>query len=156
VLAAIVLGDDFDVPMMVAAVELLLDPEVGKVDALVEVGQVVRARPFFDLVLVAVGSPVAVRPAAIVLLQPFLVLALQFLFEDDSLNVRALVAQALLLAQIGAIELCVMRQLAVGSRPRRRFARASDRGRGGGLRGDDDRFWSASPRARGHRATRTS
>jgi len=76
VLAAIVLGDDFDVPMMVAAVELLLDPEVGKVDALVEVGQVVRARPFFDLVLVAIGSPVAVRPAAIVLLQPFLVLAL--------------------------------------------------------------------------------
>ena len=104
-LAAIVLRDDFDVLMMVAAVELVLDPEVGKVDALIEVRQVMRARPCFDLILIAIGSAVAVRPAAIVLLQPFLVLALQLLFEDDSVDVRPSLAQALLLARIGAIEL---------------------------------------------------
>ena len=47
--AAIVLGDDLDVLVTVAPVQFVLDAEVGEVDAVVEVRQVVLARPAFDL-----------------------------------------------------------------------------------------------------------
>ena len=59
--AAIVLGDDLDVLVTVASVQLVLDAEVGEVDALVEVRQVVFARPLFDLARVPIRSSVAVR-----------------------------------------------------------------------------------------------
>jgi hypothetical protein len=45
--AAIVLGDDLDVLMTVAAPQLILDAEIGEVDRLVEVRQVVFVRPVF-------------------------------------------------------------------------------------------------------------
>src|SRR5207244_4566702 len=54
------------------------------------------------------------RSAAIVFLQPLLVLALEFLFKDNAMDISALFSEAFLLAQIGAIKLRVMRQL---SRP---------------------------------------
>src|SRR5437667_3175273 len=109
--AAIMFGDDFDVLMMVASVQFVLDAEVREVDRLIEVRQVVFARPAVNLVRVAIRSSVAVGPAAIVLLQPFLILALELLLENNPMDLRALLAQAFLLAQIGAIELNVMRQL---------------------------------------------
>jgi hypothetical protein len=109
--APIVLGDDFDVLMTVASVELVLDPEVREMHRLIEVRQVVVACPRFDLAGVTIRSPVTVRPAAVVFLQPFLILALEFVFQSDTANVSALLAEALLLAQVGAIELDVVRQL---------------------------------------------
>ena len=45
------------------------------------------AGPFLDLARVAIGSSVAVRSAAIVLLQPLLVLAFEFLLEHDPTDV---------------------------------------------------------------------
>ena len=97
--------------MTVASVQLVLDSEVWKMDALVEVWKVVLSSPFFDLALVAIGSAVAVAPAAIVLLQPFLVFALEFVIEDDATDVGTLFAQPLFFAKIGAIQMGVMRQL---------------------------------------------
>jgi hypothetical protein len=54
-----------DILMTVAPVQFVLDPEVGEADAVVEVRQVVLTRPAFDLVAIAIGSSIAVRPAAV-------------------------------------------------------------------------------------------
>ena len=77
-------------------------------DDLVEVREVVLSSPFFDLALVAIGSAVAVGPAAIVLLQPFLVFVLEFVIEDDATDVGALFAKPLFFAKVGAIQMGVM------------------------------------------------
>src|SRR6185503_9829127 len=90
--AAIVFRDHLDILMMVAAVQLVLEAEVREVDRLIEVGQVVFVRPPFDFVPVAIRSSVAVGPAAIGLLEPLLILALELLFEHDAPNLRALVS----------------------------------------------------------------
>ena len=75
--AAIVLGDHLDILVTVAPVEFVLDAEVGEADAVVEVRQVVLTRPAFDLAGVAIGSSIAVWPAAVLLLQPLLIFALE-------------------------------------------------------------------------------
>src|SRR5262245_62672908 len=100
---SVVFGHDLDVFVALASLPLVLNTEVGKVDALVEVRQVMLARPLLDLALVPIGSAVAVGAAAVVLLQPLLVLALQLLFEDDATHFSALLAQPFLLAQVSAI-----------------------------------------------------
>jgi hypothetical protein len=62
----------------------------------IEVRQVVLARPVADLVLAAVGSSVAVRSVAVVVLQELLVLAFEILLEDDAadLEIRMLLSEA--------------------------------------------------------------
>ena len=68
------------------------------------------ACPVFDFASIPIGSAVTVRAAAIWLLQPFLIFALEFVFESDAPDVRTLLAEALLFAHVGAIELDVVRQ----------------------------------------------
>ncbi len=109
--AAVVLGDDLDILMTLASVQFVLDPEVGKANAVIEVRQVVLTRPAFDLVAIAIGSSIAVWPAAVPLLEPLLILALELVVEDDAPNLRALVAEPFLFSQVSAIELDVVRQL---------------------------------------------
>jgi hypothetical protein len=75
--AAIVRCEQLDVLMKLAAVHLVLDPVVGKMNLVIEVWQIVFARPIPDLVLVAARPAVAVRSVAVVILQEFLVLARQ-------------------------------------------------------------------------------
>src|SRR2546427_5276114 len=110
--ATIVFSHDLDVLVSLQPMELVLDPEVREVDRLVEVRQLVLVRPPFDFIGVPIGSAVTVRSAPIVCLEPLLVLALEILLEDDAVNLRAGVAESLSLAEIGAIELRIMRQLA--------------------------------------------
>jgi hypothetical protein len=110
-LAAIVFRDHFDVLVPVASLELVFDAEVRKVDRLVEVRQIVFARPRLDFVGVPIRSPVAIRPTTIRLLQPLLVLALKFLLEDHAMDLRTGVTETLFLVNVGAIHLDVMRQL---------------------------------------------
>jgi hypothetical protein len=105
------LCDHFDVLVPVAPVEIVLDAEVWKVDRLIEVRQVVIPRPLFYLAGVPIRSSVAVGASAIVLLQPLLILALELVVEDDAADVAALVAKPRLFAQVGTIELDVVRQL---------------------------------------------
>src|SRR5258705_1823971 len=93
--AAIVFGDHLDVFVMVASVQLVLDTEVGEVDRLIEVRQVVFAGPGFDFSGVSIRSPVAVWPPAIRLLQPLLVLALELVLENDAADVPALFPKTL-------------------------------------------------------------
>jgi hypothetical protein len=94
--AAIVRREQFDVLVKLPAIHLVLDSVVGKVNLVIEVRQIVLARPFTDVVLVAARPAVAVRSVAVVVLQELLVLALQVLFEDDAadLKVRVLVSKA--------------------------------------------------------------
>jgi len=110
--APIVFGDDLDVLVTVPSVQHVLDPEVGEVDALIEGREVMIAGPFLDLARVAIRSAVAVGSAAIVLLQPLLVLAFELLLEHDTADVSALFAEPFLLAQECGIQLRVVRQLA--------------------------------------------
>jgi hypothetical protein len=107
--AAIVLRDDLDVFVMVASVQLVFDAEVGKVDRSIEVRQIVFVRPRFNLARVTTRSAVAVWPAAIWLLQPFLILALELLFEHYPIDVRTGVTETLLLTKVGVIDLNVVR-----------------------------------------------
>jgi hypothetical protein len=94
--AAVVRGEEFNVLVKFPAINLVLDSVVGKMHVVVEVRQVVIACPAVDLVLITTGPAVAVGAVAIVLLQEFLVLALEVLFEDDApdLKVRVLVSKA--------------------------------------------------------------
>jgi hypothetical protein len=71
----------------------------------------VFVRPRFYLASVPIRSTVAVWPAAIRLLQPFLILALELLFEHYPMDVRTGVTETLLLAKVGAIHLNVVGQL---------------------------------------------
>ncbi len=106
--SAIVLGDHLDVLVPVASLELVFDAEVWKVDVPVEVGQVVFARPLFDLARIAIGTAVTIRTAAVRRLRPFLVFTLEVAIEDDAANAGSLLAQPFVLSHVGAIELCVV------------------------------------------------
>jgi hypothetical protein len=109
---AIVLGDDFHVFVPVASVQLIFDAEVGKMHGVIEVRELVVACPVFDLARVAIRASVTVWPASVPLLEPLLVLALEFVVQHDATNVGALFAEPLLFSQVRAIELAVVRQLA--------------------------------------------
>ena len=58
--AAIVLRDDLDVFITLPAIEFVLEAEIGEVDRLVEVREVVVERPLLDLARVTIRAPVAV------------------------------------------------------------------------------------------------
>src|SRR5260370_25686986 len=78
---------------------------------LIEVWKVVFTGPFLDLTRVPIRAPVTVRPTAIVFLEKTLILALEILLEDHPVNLRALFAETLFLAEVGTIEGGVVRQL---------------------------------------------
>jgi hypothetical protein len=88
--------EEFDVLVKFPTIDLVLDAVVGKVHLVVEVRQIVLARPVTDLVLVAARPAVAVRSVAVVILEELLVLALQVLLENDASNLefRVLVSKA--------------------------------------------------------------
>jgi hypothetical protein len=76
----------------------------------IEVRQLVFARPVPDLILVAARPVVAVRPVAIVVLEELLVLTLQVLLEDDAsdLEVRVFVSKTRLLLSKRRIQIRVV------------------------------------------------
>lgn len=110
--AAVVCGDDLDVLMAREAIPVLvLDAGVGEANVPVVVRQIVFARPTADLFRLPIWSTIAVRPTAIAFLEEALVVALQFVVEDDATEAPTLVSQAVFGALVGAIDLDVVRQL---------------------------------------------
>jgi hypothetical protein len=91
---------------------LVLDTSVWEMNVLVEVRQVVFARPPCDLLRLTVRPAVAVLPATVTLLKEPLVVPFELVVEDDATHPRTLVPQALLSAQVSAIDLRVVRELA--------------------------------------------
>jgi hypothetical protein len=55
-------------------------------DLVIEVGEVMVARPFLDLVSSAIGPPIGIVAVPISLVQPLLVLTLELVVEDDSID----------------------------------------------------------------------
>jgi hypothetical protein len=94
--ATVVHREQLDVLVVLAAVDLVLDAVIREMHLAIEVRQVLLARPVADLVVGAVGSSVAVRSVAVVILQELLVLAFEILLEDDAadLEIRMLVSEA--------------------------------------------------------------
>ena len=81
---AVVLREHLDVPVMVTAIDVVLDAKVGEVHAIIEVRQFVVLRPSANLFVVAVRPPVTIGPVAVVVLEEGLVIPLEVLFEDDT------------------------------------------------------------------------
>src|SRR5439155_22815993 len=106
---AVVDGQDLDVLIVVTTVDVLvLDPQIGEMHVPVEVGQIVFARPIFDLLFIAIRPAVSIRATAIALVQPLLVLALEFVVEHDAFDVRAALLKKFRFAQVRALDLGVV------------------------------------------------
>ena len=82
----------------------VLDAEIREVHVLVEVRQVVRARPFLDVLRRAIRSSRAVRIAQISVLEKALVFAFQLAVQLDAEDASILCAQAFGGLQIRAID----------------------------------------------------
>lgn len=81
---AIVRRDHLDVLDAVAPVPVVVfDSDIWEMHLVVEVRQAAVARPVLDLLVVTVGSAIAVWPVPIALLEERLVLAFQLVVEDD-------------------------------------------------------------------------
>ena len=107
--AAIVRGDDLDVLALPSAIRLLvLDADVGKVDLVIEVRQVVFVRPFPNLIGRAIGVAVVVVVVLVALVEPALILALQLVVEDDALDASSILDKPCLGPFVGAIDLQVV------------------------------------------------
>jgi hypothetical protein len=109
--AAVVRGDDLDVLVLEAAMNLVLNAQIGKVNRVVKVRQVMFAGPVFDLVRVAVGPPVAVRSVAVAFLQEALIVAFQLAVELDTNNARVAFSEAFGGLEVGGIYLRVVTAL---------------------------------------------
>jgi hypothetical protein len=111
--AAIMAGYDLDVFVARPPVTIfVLDPGIREVDMAVLVRQVVFACPSCDLLRLPIWSSVAILPAAIAFVQEPLVVALQLVVQDHAIDSAALLAEAVLSVEVGAIDLRVVRQLA--------------------------------------------
>jgi hypothetical protein len=111
--ATVVRRDDLDVFVTgVTVLILVFDPGVREVDAAVEERELVFACPGLNHFRRAVRPAVALGPSPIPLLEELLVVTLQLVVEDDAPDVSAAGTEALLRAQVRAIDLGVMRQFA--------------------------------------------
>ena len=87
---AIVRRYDLDVLALPAAIRLLvLDADIGEMDLFVEVRQVVFVGPFANLIRRAIRMSVVVVMVLVSLVEPALVLALEFVVQNDALDVGA-------------------------------------------------------------------
>jgi hypothetical protein len=102
---------DLDIEMVVVAIEVVLDAQVGEMDAVVEVRQIVLVRPELDLVRVAIGPSITVGAFAIPLVQEALVPALQLAFGDDVSNLGVATAEFVDCLPIGVVDAGIMGQL---------------------------------------------
>lgn len=118
---------DLDVERAKMPVALLvLDARVGELDVPILLGQVVLDGPAMDLLRRSIGSPIAVRLAAIAFLQKLLVFAFQLVIQDDAADGRAAFAQPFRVLEVGAIDLRIVHQLAWPVDGEARMTDASD------------------------------
>src|SRR6266850_4958521 len=102
--AAIVLRRDLDVEVPDLTIHVaVLDPNVRKVDPVIEVRKVVFARPLLDFLATSIRPPVTVPIATVALLQELLVLAFQLAVELHPQNLRVAFSQPVRLAQVRTI-----------------------------------------------------
>ena len=78
-----------DVAVFQPVIDLVLDAQVGKVDLVLEVREVMFERPLTDFVGRPIGVAVVVVTVPITLVEPLLVLTLELVVEDDAFDARA-------------------------------------------------------------------
>jgi hypothetical protein len=101
----------FDVVVIPAAVWLLIfDPQVGEMDLVIEVREVVLERPGLNLFRVAIGMAVVVIAVAIPLVEPLLIVALELVVEYDAIDAGVALLEAFGFTKIGATDLGVVFQ----------------------------------------------
>src|SRR4051812_26859949 len=106
-------GDDLDIFLPRTSVAVfVLDASVGKVHLVVVVGQLVLTRPPSDLLWPPIRSSVTVLAAAISLLKEPLIVSLELVIENHTVDLATLVADAFLGALVSAIDVGVVGQLA--------------------------------------------
>ena len=112
--AAAVRREQFDVLVVLATVDLVLDAVIREMHLVIEVRQVVVARPVADLVFAAVRSSIAVRSVAVMFLQELLVLAYEIPLEDDAadLKIRMIVSEAGFLLAVRRVQIRIVVDLA--------------------------------------------
>jgi hypothetical protein len=84
---------------------------------ILEVGQLVLARPLLDFPVAPIRAAVAGRPATVVGLEPLLVLAAEVYFQHDALDLGALIPEPAFHGQIRAKEVGIVLQLAFTRHP---------------------------------------
>jgi eukaryotic-like serine/threonine-protein kinase len=90
---------------------LVFDARIGKLHVPVVLWKVVLDGPAMDLFRRSIGTAIAVGSTAIPLLKKLLILALEFVVEDDAADARPLAAQTFGSVQVRAIDMRVVRQL---------------------------------------------
>jgi hypothetical protein len=107
-------GEDLHVFVIAAPVDLyVVNPQIGEMDVLIEVREVVFERPLLDLPLVPIRVSVVVVAIPIALVEPLLILALELVVQDDALDVGVAFVQALSDAQVSLVYLRVVFELAL-------------------------------------------
>ena len=90
-------GHDFEVLVTGQPIAvLILDARIREVNVSVVVRQVVLASPPRDLLRLAVRPPIAILLTAIALVEEPLIVALEFVVEDDTVDAATLFPQSLL------------------------------------------------------------
>jgi len=108
-----------DIQIVFAAVDVsILDLRVRELHVPIPVRQVVLTGPLLDFAGLAIRPSVGVRPATIALVQPLLVLRLQFVVQPHALNLQAPLLELRRVTLVGAMDLGVVFQFALALKPR--------------------------------------
>jgi hypothetical protein len=106
-------GDDLQILMAGTAIAVVvLDSSIGETDVAIVVRQLVLTCPLRDLVWLAVRPSVAILFPSIALVQEPLVVPFELVVQDHAIYSPTLVAEPLLSAEVGGVDLRVVRQLA--------------------------------------------
>jgi len=112
--ATVMLRRDLDVVVIPPAVRfLVLDARIREVHLVIEVRKLVLERPDADLLVGPIWVSVVIVPVAVPLVKPLLVVALELVIEDDSIDACAALREALCGAFVRAMDLEVMFKLAL-------------------------------------------
>ena len=107
-------GDNLDVLSLPPSVGfLILDAGVREMDLVIEVRQVVLVRPLPNLIGRTIGVAVVVVVVLVAHVEPALVIALQLMVEDDTLDMRAALQKTRFGLFVRAIDLEVVLQFAL-------------------------------------------
>jgi len=110
--AAVMFRRDLDVVVVPMAVWfLVLDACIGEVHLVIEVRQLVFERPVPNLFVSPIRVSVVIIAVAVPLMQPLLVVALELMIEDDAIDARAALREALCRPFVRAIDLQVVLKL---------------------------------------------
>jgi hypothetical protein len=113
VAAPIVDRRDLDISVIPTPIGFFVfDAEVGEMNLVMEVREVVLVRPLLNLVRLAIRASICIVSVPIALMQPSLVLTLQLVVDDDSIDTCATVREALGFTEVRTIHLGIVFQLA--------------------------------------------